>query len=1079
VNVLFVEDYGLGAALVRDTLKRLAPDIHLEIVPTVALALARLNLFEKGGDGAPIYEVVLTDLNLPDGLGLEILSHVRSRKLELAVVILTGSGKEDTVIAALHAGANDYVTKRDDYLAALPRTLRTALERFRSELARASTPLKVLYADADAADVERVRGVLCRSAPNIVIDVAQTTDEVLTRLRTALSFGDAPQVMLLDDRLPGMPIVELLKAVENLTGLDLPVVLVTAAGDERIAQLAIRLGVADYLNKSEGYLQRLPFTLERAQLRAASVREREALRKSEGEFRALVNNLPDVVIRFDRAGRCLYVSPAVEAMRGWVASFYIGKTQAELGMPTEVVQRFDGAIQRVFATGERQKIEYEIEGQAGLQTFEAVLAPERGADGRVKSVLTIARDITERQRARAALRDSELLARSTVDALSAHVAIMDETGTIIAVNRAWRTFATANPATGSRVFEGANYLSTCDAAVESSPETAVMVGGLRAVMRGELAEFSLDYPCHSPQQQRWFNLRVTRCPSEGSARVVVAHENITERKIAEAALRESQEQFTAFFENAIDAILVTTPDGCVCLANPSACAMFQRSEAELISGGRGVIMNMHDARLESALREREATGKFRGELSFVRRDGSCFEGELTSVIYVDRRSMERTCVIIRDITERRHAEARVAHYRDHLEEQVAARTDELARANQALTEARDAADSANRAKTSFLANMSHEIRTPMSAIIGLARLMRTDLTRTDASRDRPLDYLGKLQGAADHLLRIINDVLDLTKIEADQLTLEDAEFSLRQMLMHAIDMLQDRAAEKALTLDLFIDARMPALLRGDGLRVEQIVLNFLGNAIKFAARGSIYVRANVVEAGANETLLRIEVEDAGIGMTPEQQTRLFQPFSQADSSISRQFGGTGLGLVIARRLAGLMQGEVGVISQAAAGSTFWMVVRLRNGRSVPGAVEPAVTAPPITRFDGVRVLVAEDDPVNQIVTSETLKQMGFEVDVVGNGAEAVERIRAGDYALLLMDIQMPVMDGLTATRAIRALPGLPSLPIVAMTANAFADDQRRCIDAGMDDFVSKPIRPDDFYRTLVRVLASGSGSGRP
>jgi CheY-like chemotaxis protein len=274
---------------------------------------------------------------------------------------------------------------------------------------------------------------------------------------------------------------------------------------------------------------------------------------------------------------------------------------------------------------------------------------------------------------------------------------------------------------------------------------------------------------------------------------------------------------------------------------------------------------------------------------------------------------------------------------------------------------------------------------------------------------------------------------------------------------------------------------LPAWLRGDALRLEQIVINFLGNAIKFTSRGTIHVRAIRAHAGEGEIVLRVEVQDAGIGMTAEQQARLFQSFSQADSSIARQYGGTGLGLVIARRLAALMRGEVGVVSRPSVGSTFWMTARLQIGQTahhdeLPGLAShgplPGVPA-------GAKVLLAEDDLVNQLVTSELLKQLGFEVEVVDNGVAAVERVASGHYALVLMDMQMPLMGGLAATRHIRKLPDRQSLPILAMTANAFDDDRRDCFEAGMNGHIAKPIEPRLFRLTLMRCLAARKEEPQP
>lgn len=550
------------------------------------------------------------------------------------------------------------------------------------------------------------------------------------------------------------------------------------------------------------------------------------------------------------------------------------------------------------------------------------------------------------------------------------------------------------------------------------------------------------------------------------------HLDITQRKLAEQALRESEQLFRALVETSAQIVWRCDPQGRATEDSPTWRAYTGQSLEEWL--GYGYVDAIHPddrARVmdnwQRALREghRSASNEYR-----LRHHSGEWRWNIARAAPIcdDRGTILYWVGMCSDIHDQHLATAALAASRENLETQVKQRTADL-------EVAKEAAEAASRAKSAFLSMASHELRTPMNGImgtIGLAMRRTTDPVL--------LDYLGKADRASRQLLGIINDVLDISRIESERLTLASGPFTIREIIAHIRDAQEGMAQAKQLALSFQVDE---ALSRrsfvGDPMRITQVLMNLVGNAIKFTPSGSVSVAVTASAASRPEnTRLHIAVTDTGIGIAPADHERIFKAFEQVDATTTRRFGGTGLGLSLCRQLVEAMGGSIGLQSQAGAGSTFWFEIEVQP--DTRAEIEPPAEDGPAEsrlrhQFTGRRVLLTEDEPVNREIIEILLRDAGLSVTSAEDGRAALAEAAAGTFDLILMDMNMPHMNGLAATREIRRLPAHRQTPILALTANAFAEDRAACLAAGMNDHLGKPVTPEALYQALLKWLPPAAG----
>ncbi|MGE0084532.1 MAG: PAS domain S-box protein [Desulfococcaceae bacterium] len=813
-------------------------------------------------------------------------------------------------------------------------------------------------------------------------------------------------------------------------------------------------------------------------------RAEQALRESETRWQFALEGVGDGVWDWDAQNNTVFFSNQWKKMLGY-EPHEIGNSLEEWSRRVHSDDKdyvYSQINRHLSGESPRYSSEHRIQCKDGSYKWvlDSGKVMSRTVEGRPLRVIGTHKDISDRRRTEEALRQSEERFRMIFEKSPISIELYDADGVLTHMNHACMELfgiPDFSCVKGFKLFANPHFH-------DSHKEK---------VLRGESVKFEVPYNFEVVRQMNLFptsktgiiyaDILITALTDKQKTvfGYMVQIQDITERRHAENLLREKERMMSDIINFLPDAMFVIDTQGKVLAWNRAMETMTGINAEDILGKGdyeyaipfygerRPILINLalsSSPEIEKTYKQIQRTG-----------DKMTAENYYPSLLGKETWLFGHACVLrnsqreiigaiesIRDITHRKFAEI------------------ELKKAKAWSEERSRAAESATLAKSEFLANMSHEIRTPMNAVVNMTRLLLdTDLN------DQQRDYAETAVMSSEILLSLINDILDFSKIEAGKLELENRDFSLRDSLESVVKILTPKAGEKRLWLTYGIDPDVYTHVMGDPVRVRQILLNFMNNAIKFTEKGGINIRVSAQNQTDTHITLKFEVEDTGIGIPADRMDKLFQPFSQADSSTTRKYGGTGLGLVISKQLAELMGGSVGVESEDGKGSVFWFKVKMRKaeGKMMNGecsvlnetAAESVLHSPLIINHS-LHILVAEDNMFNQKVILAILKKFCLAADIAGNGMETVDALRKKHYDLVFMDIQMPEMDGITAARMIRN-PGSgvlnPDVPIIAMTANVTKEDRQKCLDAGMNDYISKPISTDKLLSVINYQLSVNSG----
>ena len=1005
LTILYVEDNPDDVWLVERQLAQSRPNWVLQKASTLSEAVTKLY-------STAVYNVLILDLNLPDGSGLELISQARQSAPDLTLVVLTGSGSEETAVAALKAGADDYVIKRDNYLPHLTQIVDEAYKRRHTILARRTQPLSLLYVEANLADTNRTKEHLARHAPHIRLEVVATVSEMLERLpQTAVS--PLPyNILLINYKLPGLDALDALRSIRHKRKLPLPVVLITGQGNEEVVAHALRLGATDYLIKYPGYLHELTAVLEKAHTYSRLQQESAALHESENRFRQLVENSPDLIIRFDTSLRYLYVNQSVSQITALPKEDFVGKTNEELGTPTAQATLWNKKLSQVRDTAKPLTFTFELTNCAGdLRYWEAAVTPELGSAGQVASLLAVVRDITDRVSAEALTR----LQSTALNAAANGIIITDTEGTVQWVNPAFVRL-TGYAKTEA---EGKNPRDLVRSGIHGQPFYQKMWETILAgnVWQDELVNRRKDGTLYHEIQ----TITPVRDDTGEITHFIGIKQDITDQKLAEVERIVQTERLQQILETVPDGIVLLDTAGKATLANPAGQILLVRLAG--VAVGETVTQ----------LGERPLTDWLQptppGTSYPLQHDNGHFELVIRPIVH--KTAVGDWVMLLRDVT----AEKEREQYSE-VQQRLAA-VGQLA------------------------AGIAHDFNNVMAVITLYTQLLQA----TNNLSAKGQQQLNTIEQQALHATDMIGQILDFSR----RSVMERVTLDLLPLVKEMIHLLRNTLPAN-IRIDLHHDSKNYLVL-ADPTRIQQALMNIVLNARDAMPNGGclqISLAQRIITPAepapmpdvAPGTWLELTIADQGNGVEPEHLPRIFDPFF----TTKKAGAGTGLGLAQVYGIIRQHDGAIDVFSQPGHGATFTIYLPLspKTAVATPTEAEPHLALP-----GRELILVVEDNNTLRASITAALSELGYAILEATNGQKALDILAEEHEAvnLVLSDIVMPEMGG--ADLAYTIQKQYAHLPILFMTGYPLTKEESPLPNL---TWIRKPFTIQELSREIRAAL---------